>query len=135
VRTLRPASPLCLPGNSLVTGVGEELFNIGLLQTIPCNVEEIEQGLQRLRWARSEAAARLAAFDADLDRRVAPAADAALALVFFELPTCARSEAAARRAALEAVFDPKVFPAVDPADLLVLPERATLNPFSVPLSA
>lgn len=64
-----------------------------------------------------------AAFDADLDPSVLPAADAARALVRFELPVCARSDAAARFAALEADLDPKVLPAADAALLLVFPER------------
>jgi hypothetical protein len=76
-----------------------------------------------LRWARSEAAALRAAFDAEFDRSVFEAEDAALALVRFEFPVCARSDAAALRAALEAVFDRRVFEAAEAARGLVFPER------------
>jgi hypothetical protein len=77
-----------------------------------------------LRWARSDAAARRAAFEAVLDPRTLPAAEAAPAPVRFELPTCARSEAAARLAAFDAVFEDNVLPAAEAALFPVFPERA-----------
>jgi len=84
-----PAGTLRLPRDALLVGTREKIFDMGPLKAIPCHVEQIEQtnSSQRLRCARSEAAALLAAFDEDLEPKVLPAADAALALVRFEFPT------------------------------------------------
>lgn len=76
-----------------------------------------------MRCARSEPAALRAAFDADGDRSVFEAAEAAFALVRFELPVWARSDPAALLAAFEAVWDRSVFEAAEAARELVLPER------------
>jgi hypothetical protein len=54
------------------------------------------------RWARSDAAARFAAIEAEGDRSVLDAADAAALPVRRLLPTCERSDAAARLAAFGA---------------------------------
>ena len=86
--------------------------------------------LERLAWARSDAAARLAVLEALFDRSVLPAADAALRPVTFLLPTWARSDAAARLAVLDALFDRSVLPAADAAFLPVCPDRAMLSPLA-----
>jgi hypothetical protein len=69
----------------------------------------------------------LAAFVADLDRRVFAAAEAAAAPVFFWFPTWARSEAAALLAAFDADGERSVFAAAEAAALPVcLPATTNL---------
>jgi len=72
-----------------------------------------------VRCARSDPAALLAAFDADGDRRIFDAAEAAAAPLFFEFPTCARSEAAALLAAFDADGERSVLAAAEAAALPV----------------
>lgn len=98
---------------------------MGSFNAIPRDIEKIKQAnpAQRLRWERSDAAARLEALEDDFEPRVLPAADAALALVRFEFPTWARSEAAALLAAFDADLEPNVLPAADAARFPVCPER------------
>jgi hypothetical protein len=71
----------------------------------------------------------LALFDAEGDRSVLLAADAAGALVFLALPTCDRSDAAALLAAFDADGERNVFPASDAAFGPVRPDRAIKNSF------
>jgi hypothetical protein len=61
----------------------------------------------------------LAGFDADGERSVLDAAEAAAAPVFFEFPTCARSEPAAPFAAFDADGERSVFAAAEAAALPV----------------
>jgi L-rhamnose isomerase len=68
----------------------------------------------------------LAAFDADGDRSVFDADEAAAAPVFFEFPTWARSEAAALFAAFDADGERSVFAAAEAAALPVF-LSATIN--------